>query len=228
MPKILYFADPSNGRPGLGATIRFESGETCLISIAQSGVRVKKSRFGFLGSVLYNEKNVYKAAATANALGEHFPNSLLPSGFSDPVLRAFANAVLHCSNCAEVAITLNEALNTESNVHTAPSVRTLPPAEGGATPESAIRIHAANSLEGIPKEYAILNAMFGTPNRDWKLITRSVIHADDGRKLEKFIVSVSKTRREIYFDITDWFVGNTSKKTKKALQNLIAPMTSRC
>jgi hypothetical protein len=36
MPKVLYFADPSNGRSGLGATIQLDSGEPCLISIAQS------------------------------------------------------------------------------------------------------------------------------------------------------------------------------------------------
>jgi hypothetical protein len=48
------------------------------------------------------------------------------------------------------------------------------PAKGGTTPESAIRIHAANSLEGIPKEYAILKAMFGSKNQDWKLIERQL------------------------------------------------------
>jgi hypothetical protein len=216
VPKVIYFADVSNGRPGRGATIRLDSGESCLISVAQTGVRVKKSRFGFIGAVLYNEKNVYKAAATAKALSERFPNSLLPPGFSDPVLSAFANAVLHCSTCAEVAVTLNEALNTT------PHVKMTPAAEGGATPESAIYIHAANSLEGIPKEYVILGAMFGTPNQEWKLIGRSVIHADDGRKLERFIVSVSGKRREVYFNITEWFAGNTTQDAKITLANIIS------
>jgi len=143
MPKVLFFADPSNGRPGLGATIRLDSGEPCLISIAQTGVRVRKTRFGFLGPVLYSEKNVYQAAATAKALSERFPNNLLPTEFSNPVLRAFANAVLHCSTCAEVAVTLNEALGTIQSVGVAP------PTETGTTPERAIRIHATNSLENL-------------------------------------------------------------------------------
>jgi TPR repeat protein len=110
MPKVIYFADPSNRHPGLGATIRLDSGEPCLISIAQGGVRVRKSRHGWLGPVLYDEKVVYKAASTAQALSLLFPDSLLPSGFTNPVLSSFANAVLHCSTCAEVAIVLNEAI----------------------------------------------------------------------------------------------------------------------
>jgi hypothetical protein len=96
------------------------------------------------------------------------------------------------------------------------------PAKGGTTPESAIRIHAANSLVGIPKEYPVLKAMFGAPNQDWKLIERSLLDTDDGRRLEKFIISASGKRREIYFDITEWFKGNTSKEAKAALEAIIA------
>jgi hypothetical protein len=69
---------------------------------------VKKSRFGLFGPVLYNEKNLYRAAATAKALSERFTRNLLPPGFTDPVLSAFANAIFHRSTCAEVAVTLNE------------------------------------------------------------------------------------------------------------------------
>jgi hypothetical protein len=110
MPTLLHFADSSDHRWGLGATIRLDSGEPCLLSIAQSGVRVKKSRLGFFGPVLYNEKSTYQAALTANALSLLFPDSLLSPGFRNPVLCAFTNAILHCSTCAEVAITLNEAI----------------------------------------------------------------------------------------------------------------------
>src|SRR5271165_5458021 len=114
MPTLLHFADPSNKRPGLGATIRLDSGEPCTISVARVGVLVRKSRFGLFGPVLYNEKNLYRAAATAKALSERFTRNLLPSGFTDPVLSAFANAIFHCSTCAEVAVTLNEALTPAS------------------------------------------------------------------------------------------------------------------
>jgi hypothetical protein len=110
VPTIIYFADPSNGRPGRGATIRLDGGEPCLISIAQTGVRVKKSRYGWFGPILYNERNVYKAASTAMALSFLYRENQLPAGFTDPVLRSFTNAVLHCSTCAEVAVILNEAV----------------------------------------------------------------------------------------------------------------------
>jgi hypothetical protein len=96
-------------------------------------------------------------------------------------------------------------------------------AKGGTTPGSAIRIHAANSIEGIPKEYAVLKAMFGTPNQDWKLIERSLLDTNDGRRLEKFIISAAGSRREIYFDITEWIKGNTSKEAKAALEAIIEP-----
>ena len=65
---MLYFSDSSGRRPGRGATIRLDSGEPCLLSIAKSGVLVKRSRYGLLGATLYNETNVYKAAQTAMAL----------------------------------------------------------------------------------------------------------------------------------------------------------------
>ena len=110
MATVLYFSDPSNGRPGLGATIRLNSGEPCLMSVANGWVRIKKSRYGLFGPTLYNERNAYRTALTARALSLIFADSLLPPGFTDPVLSAFANAILHCSTCKEVAAVLNEAM----------------------------------------------------------------------------------------------------------------------
>jgi hypothetical protein len=92
--------------------MRLDSGEPCLISVAQTGVRVKKSRFGFFGALLYNETNVYQAARTGIALDELFPTDRLPVTIKSPVLRAFANAAWHCATAAEVAITLNRALSS--------------------------------------------------------------------------------------------------------------------
>jgi hypothetical protein len=77
---------------------------------------VKKSRLGFFGALLYEEKVAYKTALTAKALSFLYPKSLLPPGFTNPVLRAFANAIMHCSTCAEASIVLNEAVaRSESN-----------------------------------------------------------------------------------------------------------------
>lgn len=112
MPKLLY----SSETVGCGATIQLDSGETCLVSVAQTGVLVKcrRGRFGQLlvsmfGAELYRERNVYKAATTAINLDQLFPRRDIPVAFKNPVLAAFANAVWNSSTAAEAAITLNEA-----------------------------------------------------------------------------------------------------------------------
>jgi hypothetical protein len=110
VPTILHFSE----KIGSGITIRLDSGEPCIISVAQSGVLVKKSRFGFLGATLYNEKNVYLAAKTGIALAALFPTNLVPVAIKNPVLRAFANAAWHCPTAAAVVRALNEALTTEA------------------------------------------------------------------------------------------------------------------
>src|ERR1035437_2364519 len=187
--KILYFAD--SARRGCGATVRFETGEPCMISIAQSGIIVKKSRHFFWGAILYNEKNVYKNAQCALALAYLFPERRFPDGVSDNVLRAFFNAILHSASTSEVCVTLNEAVKSaekkagcafdkiclsdipswatnhrQANSTIDEVVKTAPLTGTGATPDSAICISAANSIEGIPKEFATLKALFGMPNRD--------------------------------------------------------------
>jgi hypothetical protein len=106
--QILHFAD--SPALGCGANVRFENGEPCMLSIAQSGIRVKKSRFGLLGAVLYEEKNAYINAQRTGALAYLFPDKRFPDGISSPNLRAFLNAILHCSSAAQVSETLNRAI----------------------------------------------------------------------------------------------------------------------
>jgi hypothetical protein len=77
MPRLLF----SSEKAGCGATIELDSGEMCLISVAQSGVWVRSYRKGrmggllgsFFGPILYNEKNVYRAEKTAAALHSKAP-----------------------------------------------------------------------------------------------------------------------------------------------------------
>jgi hypothetical protein len=106
--KILFFADSLT--QGCGATVRLETGEPCMLSLAQSGVRVKKSQFGLFGPVLYNEKNAYINAQRTGALAYLFPFKRFPDEILNPNLRAFLNAILHCHSAAEVCLTLNEAI----------------------------------------------------------------------------------------------------------------------
>ena len=106
--KILFFGD--SPKRGCGATVLLKSGEPCLLSIAQSGILVKKSRHGFFGAELYNEKNVYINARRTGALAYLFPDKRFPDGVSSPNLRAFFNAILHCRNANEVCTVLNRAI----------------------------------------------------------------------------------------------------------------------
>ena len=106
MPKLLHHSETV----GCGMTVRLDSGEPCTISVAQAGVRVRKSRFGIFGATLYDEKNVYRAAQTGMALDELFPDVELPVTIANPVLRAFAKAAWECPTAAALAITLNRAL----------------------------------------------------------------------------------------------------------------------
>jgi hypothetical protein len=113
MPTLLY----SSERIGCGATIELANKDICIVSVAQTGVRVRSYReTGFLmrffgplfGPILYEEKNVYTVAKTAMALSERFPQRPSSLNFRNPVLSAFAGAVWHCSSAAETAILLNE------------------------------------------------------------------------------------------------------------------------
>src|SRR5260370_40775386 len=52
--RILFFAD--NSKQGCGATVMLETGEPCILSLAQSGVWVKKSRHGYFGAGLFQEE----------------------------------------------------------------------------------------------------------------------------------------------------------------------------
>jgi hypothetical protein len=106
--EILFFADSIT--QGCGATVTLPSGEPCRLSIAQSGIRVKKSRFGLYGAILYNETNSYINAQRTGALAYLFPDKRFPDGISSPNLRAFFNAILHCGSAVEVSRTLNEAV----------------------------------------------------------------------------------------------------------------------
>ncbi len=108
MPKLIF----STETMGCGATIRVDSGEEIMVSVAKAGVRVRSTK-GFLGSffgaILYDEKNVYKNLQTGLSLRLSYPNQAPELEFGSPILKAFANAIWHCKTAAEVCIVINEA-----------------------------------------------------------------------------------------------------------------------
>ena len=115
MPKLLRSSETA----GCGATIELDNGDVVIVSIAQTGVLVRKWEmnnglfrylFGlFFGPKLYKEGSVYKNAQTALALGLSYPKRAPVLSFKNPVLAEFSNAVWNCSSAAEVCIVLNEA-----------------------------------------------------------------------------------------------------------------------
>jgi hypothetical protein len=116
MAKLLRSSETA----GCGATIELDNGEVVYVSIAQTGVLVRKWDMNggliksllsnFFGPTLYNESSVYKNAQTARALSLIYPEQASPLSFKNPVLAAFSNAIWHCSSAAEVCTVLNEAV----------------------------------------------------------------------------------------------------------------------
>jgi hypothetical protein len=115
MPRLLSSSKNVRSR----ATIELNSKEVCIVSVAEAGVVVVRAYRAngflarlvgsFIGPVLYREKNVYAATKTAAVLAARFPEQSAALPFRNPVLRAFANTVWHCSNAAEVMLALNDA-----------------------------------------------------------------------------------------------------------------------
>ena len=101
VPKLLYYADPSNGQPGFGATIKMESREICSVSFAHNGILVKKTRFGIFGPILYQVEDFDDMVEMVEKLNEFFPEYKLPVDFEHPIVRAFANAIWQSQSCSQ-------------------------------------------------------------------------------------------------------------------------------
>jgi hypothetical protein len=118
MPKLMF----SSETMGCGATIRVDSGEEIMVSVAKAGVRVRSTKgfFGsFSGAILYDEKNVYKNVQTGLSLSLSYPNQVPELEFRNPNLKAFANAIWQCKTAAEVCTVLNEAASKVPSVREA-------------------------------------------------------------------------------------------------------------
>lgn len=92
------------------ANVVLASGEPCFVGVAQSGVLVKRSKIGWFGAKLYNEKDVFKAAMTAKALDFIYPIRLFDEDIENPVLAAFVNAALDSKDAAEMTNICNTAI----------------------------------------------------------------------------------------------------------------------
>ena len=92
------------------ARVDLASGEPIYISVARSGIVVKKSRLGLLGTELYRS-DTHRAAVTAAAIHAQTRSYLTPADMTSAALRAFTQATLEASSAAQLASRLNGASN---------------------------------------------------------------------------------------------------------------------
>lgn len=105
MTHLVRFLDAAP--KGVWSNIRMDNNDPCWIGVADTGVLVKKSKIGVFGRKLYDE-SISKSANTALALSKQYQDDMTPSEMRHPLLKAFANAALHCSTIEEVSKVLND------------------------------------------------------------------------------------------------------------------------
>lgn len=110
MGKLIRFQD--DGR-ACYARVNWETGEPAFISIAQSGVLIKRSRLGILGTKLYNERDIHNCVAMSRVLDNHILSdesfSLLPKGLTGAVLRSFTRLAIETTSAVEFCTKIGEA-----------------------------------------------------------------------------------------------------------------------
>lgn len=99
-----------NCKDGYWSRVDLDNGDPIWISVASAGVVVKKSKIGFLGTTLYNERSNFSAAKTAHALNAEISKYLTPMDMTNPVLRAFTQVALESKSADELAARLSEAV----------------------------------------------------------------------------------------------------------------------
>ena len=107
MTKLISYRDTRNL---CWARVDLASGEPIYISVARSGIVVKRSSLGLLGPKLYRS-NIRRAAMTARVLDAQTRSYLTPDDMTNPALRAFTQAALEARSASELASRLNEPLN---------------------------------------------------------------------------------------------------------------------
>jgi hypothetical protein len=112
MPELQHMAD-ADGKGlqgwGVGATIRLDNGDVCVLSLAATSVLVRKRRSAFSSETLYWEKDRSTIFRAVLALRVLYPTIAFPGKTKDRRLVAFANAIWHCDSAQQVASALKGA-----------------------------------------------------------------------------------------------------------------------
>jgi len=108
MPTLRSFKDDGSA---CFANIRMDNNDPVYISVAQTGVIVKKSKLGMFGPKLFTSNDVFHAAMTGKALSYLFPEDKTEGRLQNPVLKAFVNAALHSTSLANLTAVMNSAIS---------------------------------------------------------------------------------------------------------------------
>lgn len=110
MGKLIRFQDDQHG---CWARVDWENGEPVWISIAQSGVLAKRSRIGFFGTKLYDERNIHDCVAMSRVLDDQIlkEESLiaLPRALTSPILQSFTRLALETRSAVEFCAAIGAA-----------------------------------------------------------------------------------------------------------------------
>ena len=87
--------------------VDLDSGEPIYISIAQSGVLVKKSNLGLFGAKLYDEPNANITAIKTKNLYSQIELWTIPEDIQNPILRVFTQTAINCKNVTEYKLKIN-------------------------------------------------------------------------------------------------------------------------
>jgi TPR repeat protein len=198
MPKLLRSSETA----GCGATIELDNGEVVYVSIAQTGVLVRKWDMNggliksllsnFFGAKLYNESNVYKNAQTARALSLMYPEQAPPLCFKNPVLAAFSNAMWQCASAAEVCAILNEAMAKAPDLEEE-AVRTVPRRTFGESDDKIVSDLADLMAKGDTKPDAFYDvSVLPHPKEDILLaIERKILSETSDARVEWLTVGAT-------------------------------------
>lgn len=97
MSKIIRFGD---SKYECWSRVNLDNNDPIYISVAQTGIIIKKSNLGIFGSTLYKSPDVITAADLAQKLDANIEKYTTPSGITNPVLKALTQTALDSDTAA--------------------------------------------------------------------------------------------------------------------------------
>jgi len=89
--------------------VKTSAGETLWIGIAQTGILVKLSKWGFFGKKLFEETNPVKAGEIARRISAYIEDASIPEGMTNIVLISLTVNALQCPTANDFAARLRTA-----------------------------------------------------------------------------------------------------------------------